>query len=91
MQTTETAMQSAEAMWKQLSDRAGEDADFRVELMADPKAVIGRELDVEVPDGIVVHIHENDMQNVHLTLPATPELDEAQLEHIAGGEAWNCW
>ncbi len=91
MQMNETTMQSAEAMWKRLSDRAGEDADFRVELMADPSTVIGRELDIEVPDGIDLHIHENDMRNVHLTLPAIPRLDEAQLEQVAGGQAWNCW
>ena len=88
MQTTETGMQSAEAMWKRLSDRAGEDADFRAELVADPRAVISRELDIEVPDGIDLHIHENDMENVHLTLPAFPQLDEEQLEHIAGGGRW---
>ena len=83
-QFTQAAMQSAEDMQRRLVDRALEDLDFRARLVSDPKTAIREELDVDFPDDIVIHVHESDMNTVHLSLPPG-ELDEEQLEAIAAG------
>ncbi len=81
----ESMMVTAEDIRKKIVDRAGEDTDFRAAFVADPKAVISREFGVELPDSMRVHVHQIDMQNAHIALPPTPELDEEQLENVAGG------
>ncbi len=80
----ESMMVTAEDIRKKIVDRAGEDTDFRAEFVADPKAVISREFGVELPDSMRVHVHEIDMENAHIALPPLPELDEEQLERLAG-------
>jgi len=77
-------MQSAEDMQRKLMERAADDMDFRAWLMSDPKSAIRDELDVDVPEDVVIHVHESDMNTVHLSLPPG-QLDEEQLEAIAAG------
>ncbi|MCY4222619.1 MAG: NHLP leader peptide family RiPP precursor [Thiotrichales bacterium] len=81
---THPAMQSAEDMQRKLMERAADDMDFRAWLMSDPKSAIRDELDVDVPEDVVIHVHESDMNTVHLSLPPG-QLDEEQLEAIAAG------
>ncbi len=81
----ETALQTAEEMRRRLTERAAEDEAFRQQLLADPKSVISREFGIEIPEAINIHIHQSTKNNFHLALPVSPELDEEQLEQIAGG------
>ena len=81
---TQAAMQSAEEMQRKLIDKAVEDLDFRQQLLSDPKTAIREELGVDLPDNVAIHVHESDMNTVHLSLPAG-QLDEEQLEAIAAG------
>ncbi len=91
MPNSESVMVTAEDIRKKIVDRAGEDTDFRAAFVADPKAVISREFGVELPDSMRVHVHEIDMENAHIALLPLPELDEEQLENVAGGAWWmNC-
>ncbi len=53
--------------------RAWRDADFKQHLLADPRAVIERELGVALPAGLRVHVHEQTATELHLILPAAPE------------------
>ena len=78
-------MQTAEEMRAHLTSRAAEDADFRQQLIADPKGVISQELGVTIPDSMEIKVHESDIQTVHLALPVTGDMTEEQLEAISAG------
>ncbi len=56
MPNIETVMQSAAGMRQQLTQKAVEDPEFRAQLVADPKAVIGREFDIDVPDDVEIRV-----------------------------------
>ena len=84
----QSAIQTAEEMQRQLIEKAGEDAGFRAQLLADPKATVKQEFGVEVPDSINFTVHESRSNDLHLVLPASGddvELDEETLEAIAAG------
>ena len=84
----ESAVQTANEMQQQLIARASEDAGFRAQLVADPKGTVKQEFGVDVPDFINIQVHESDLNNLHLVLPAGAaeiELDEERLEAIAAG------
>ncbi|WP_419939676.1 NHLP leader peptide family RiPP precursor [Candidatus Palauibacter sp.] len=85
----QSAIQTSNEMQRQLIARAGEDADFRAQLVADPKATVKQEFGIDVPDYINIQVHESDWNVLHLGLPPGPdleqELDEERLEAIAAG------
>ncbi len=81
-------MQTAEETLSLLTQKAVEDADFRAQLVSDPKGVLSQEFGITVPDSTEIKVHESDMQTVHLALPPTPVLNEEQLEAISAG--WCC-
>ena len=66
------------------------DADFRQQLIADPKSTISEELGITIPDSMNIQVHESDMQTVHLALPPDPHITEEQLEAISAGLCC-CW
>ena len=71
--------------------RASEDADFRARLVADPKAAISAELGRTIPEGFEVLVHEDGVSTAHLVLPPSPELSEAELETVTGGQEPPAW
>ena len=72
--------------------RASEDADFRAQLIADPKAAISAELGRTIPEGFDVVVHEDGATTAHLVLPPSTELTEAELEMATGGmDSWIIW
>jgi hypothetical protein len=58
-------------------------------LKNDPKDVISRQLNTEVPDGIKIKVVEDTPDTMHVVIPyATPEgaeLSDSDLEAVAGG------
>lgn len=58
---------------------------FRTCLVAEPKSVIAAEFGVSVPDEFDVHVHADSATTVHLVLPMTDRLSEAELAQVAGG------
>ncbi len=78
-------IQSAQDMQTQLMTKAAQDAEFRRQLLADPKSTIGNEFGIEVPDNLNIQVHDSDLQNLHLALPPVNELSEEQLEAISAG------
>ena len=83
-------MKSGDEMLKQIVDKSALDADFRQQLLSDPKATISEELGVTIPDSMNVVVHESDMQTVHLALPPDPNITEEQLEAVSAGLCC-CW
>ena len=78
-------MKSANEMRQHLADKAAADQEFRNQLLSDPKGTIEQELDITIPEGIEIRVHEDDAQTAHLILPPSPRLSETQLAEAAGG------
>ncbi len=77
---------TAHEMQMRLRDRAGNDEEFRARLLADPKAVIGDEFGVEIPEGFTIHVHEESASEAHLVIPApAAALSEEELKLVSGG------
>ena len=83
-------MRSGDQMLQQIVEKSALDAEFRQELLADPKSTISKELDITIPDSMTIQVHESDMQTVHLALPPDPNITEEQLEAISAGLCC-CW
>ena len=78
-------MQTAEEMRAHLTSKAAEDADFRQQLISDPKGAISQELGITIPDSMEIRVHESDIQTIHLALPVSGDMTEEQLEAISAG------
>ena len=83
-------MRSGDDMMQQIVEKSALDADFRQQLIADPKATISQELGISMPESMTIKIHESDMQTVHVALPPDPNISEEQLEAISAGLCC-CW
>ena len=82
-------MQSGEEMMKHIVDKSAIDTTFRQELLAEPKGTLSKEFGITIPDSISIHVHESDMQTVHIGLPPDPNISEEQLEAVSAG--WGCY
>ena len=74
-----------EELRTELAAKAAEDDGFRARLVEDPKAAIKEALDLELPDTVTVHVHEETAMDAHLVLSPTGSLTEAELEAVAAG------
>jgi hypothetical protein len=95
MHMTETTAQGQDEpqALQALLMRSAVDAALRQRLLDDPVAVLN-EHGVQVPDGVAVHVLENNGSVVHLLLPpllTDRELSEADLAAIAGGAGSEAW
>ncbi len=78
-------MKSGDEMLQHIVEKSALDADFRQQLLADPKTTISAELGITIPDSMTIKIHESDMQTVHVALPPDPYITVEQLEAISAG------
>ncbi|KYC37615.1 NHLP leader peptide family natural product precursor [Scytonema hofmannii PCC 7110] len=71
--------------------KAWVDENFKQELISDPKGMIARELNTQIPDGVEVQILEETPTTYYLSIPMKPsvdteeELSDEELEAVAGG------
>ena len=80
------ARSDVEAM---IAERIAADPAFRDTLLADPRAVLSEVVDVDIPEGVHIVLHEESLTQIHLTIPSSADLSEADLELVAGGG--ECW
>ena len=82
-------MKTASEMRMALIEKAGENDEFRAQLLSDPKSVIESEFGVSVPEGFTLNVHEGSADTAHLVLPPDPSLTTEQLTAAAGGVGSN--
>ena len=81
-------MQSLSEMRARIVDKASQDAEFRAQLLSNPKETIGQELDLTVPASLSIEVHEESATTAHLVLPSNGSLGEGDLEAVAGGHGF---
>ncbi|AFK56345.1 NHLP leader peptide family RiPP precursor [Tistrella mobilis] len=75
---------------RQIITRAQEDAGFRGQLKAEPRAALKALLGVEIPSTMTVSVREDTPTHLHIVLPADHTLSDEALEQVAGGGGpWN--
>jgi hypothetical protein len=77
---------------QKMNERAWEDAEFKKQLLANPRAALEKETGQKLPANIQFKVIEDTADTVHLALRRNPgqvsvsgELSEEALEAVAGG------
>ena len=86
-------METPQAMRTRVIEKAAEDTEFRARLVEDPKSAVvedpksavERELDISIPAGMAVQVHEESADTVHLILPPNSKLSQADMQAIHAG------
>ena len=87
MASTDTMFKSGDEMYRDIVEKATQDAEFRAALLADPRSAIGEEFNINLSEIWEVKVHESKGTELHLALPPDlNSLDEGQLEGIVAGE-----
>lgn len=72
----------------EIRERADSDAVFRARLVEDPSAAVSDILGMSVPETVRFTVHQETSTDIHLVIPVTANLDDADLELVAGGGIW---
>ena len=73
-------------------NKAWDDAQFKSELVANPRSAIQSATGLIVPEGVTIVVNDQtDGETIYLNIPPKPdydsmELTDEQLEQVAGGE-----
>lgn len=67
----------------QIIEKAWTDAEFKAQLLKNPKVAIKDAFGVDVPDEINLHVNEEDSSNYYLALPQNPSNDISE-ENVLG-------
>jgi hypothetical protein len=71
--------------------KAWRDERFRKNLLKDPKKAIENEFNIVVPDDMVISVHEERDNSLHLIVPSVPanfsakDLSDDELKEVIGG------
>ena len=84
-------MKTATQMQTDILNKAAEDSEFRARLLDDPNNVLKDELGVTVPEGLTIHVHEEDNATAHLVLPRSNRLTQSEMASVSGGLSIVVW
>ena len=70
------------------AERIAADPGFRDASLADPRGVLSEAIGSTIPDNIQVVLHEESLNQIHLTIPAAGDLSDADLDLVAGRGGW---
>jgi hypothetical protein len=69
--------------------KAWKDSEFRNQIVLDPKGAVEKYLGRRLPGEVRIFVHEEDLNNIHFSIPPMPadleELSEEYLEQVSGG------
>ncbi|MBD2387099.1 NHLP leader peptide family RiPP precursor [Cylindrospermum sp. FACHB-282] len=82
-QTPEINQENLEA---KIIARAWKSEEYKQELLNNPKAVIEREFDIQIPEEVTVQILEETPTNLYFVLPMRPEITDGNLAEISEKE-----
>ena len=82
-------METAKELRAKVVGKAAKDADFRAQLLSDPKAAIGQELGVTIPASMSIEVHEEGGGTAHLVLPPASKLNAQDLAGVSAGYSWD--
>ncbi|UKO95904.1 NHLP leader peptide family RiPP precursor [Nostoc sp. UHCC 0870] len=82
-QTLDNTQENLEA---KIIARAWKSEAYKQELLENPRAVIAREFDVELPAEVSVQVLEETPTNLYFVLPMRPQFEEDDLEDISEEE-----
>jgi hypothetical protein len=82
-QTLDNTQENLEA---KIIARAWKSEAYKQELLENPRAVIAREFDVELPAEVSVQVLEETPTNLYFVLPMRPQFEEGDLEDISEEE-----
>ncbi|MBD2387101.1 NHLP leader peptide family RiPP precursor [Cylindrospermum sp. FACHB-282] len=66
--------------------RAWKSEEYKQELLNNPKAVIEREFNIQIPEGVTVQILEETPTNLYFVMPMRPQIDDRNLAEISDEE-----
>src|SRR5215469_9120212 len=71
----------------QLIEKCWKDAEFKRQVVSDPKGMFERHAGQKLPAQVKIFIHEEDANTLHFSIPLAPtnltELSDAELERVA--------
>ncbi len=67
-----------------IAERIAADPAFRDTVIADPRAVLSEVVGFDIPESVHVILHEESLTQIHLTIPTSGTLSDADLELVAG-------
>ena len=70
---------------RNIISKAMKDPGYRERLKSDPKGTIESEIGGRLPEGLNIHVNEEDAGNVHITLPHAGEMSSEELKGVSGG------
>jgi len=72
-----------------LIQKCWKDADFKKQVVSDPKGMLEHHIGQKLPAQLKIVIHEEDVNTLHFSIPPAPsnvtELSDDDLEKVAGG------
>lgn len=85
-QNSKLAVKTRKDLEVHLITRALKDEGFKQELLANPKAVVEKELGAEIPEGIEINVFEETESTLYMVLPSNPYegLAEPELHALLG-------
>jgi hypothetical protein len=82
------SMASREEVNAMIAAQIAADPAVRAEFMNDPRGALQKYSGMPVPEAVNVVVHEESPANIHIVIPASGEVSEADLALVAGGAPW---